>query len=231
MLVPGLGSHLPMRPVSFFLALALLACDAPPAEQNRTPSQEPNRALTAAPGDSALASRCVAPSADAAVDGEARITAGRYVLTLVATDGPAPPVRAHGPLRLQPASEADRSPRTGRGPFPTGPGAQEYLHGAVSLDFRRVSAAVQREPGDTVPPEPTSTDPVRPGVLVSRDSSGTVVLIGTVGNVRDRRDWLDGPGIGLHVRQVSPEQFSGVWSGWGIVPSREGFFCAARTPA
>jgi hypothetical protein len=210
-----------MRPTIFFLAVALLACAAPPA-----PGQNP--ILASEPGDSALAARCHSAAVEAVADTAARIAAGRYVLTLVAADGSARPARAHGPLWLHATSDADRSPRTGRGPAPV-PGVQEYLYGAVSLDFRRIGAPVQREAGDTITPVPTSTDPIRPGVLVSRSNRGTVVLISTLGNMRDSRHWLDGAGIGLHVRQVSRDQVSGIWSGWGIVPSRQGFFCAART--
>lgn len=176
-----------------------------------------------------LATRCKAPSVEAAADAQARIPAGRYVLTLVASGDSASGARAHGPLWLHPTSEADRSPRTGRGPSHAGPGVHEYLYRGVSLDLLRIGAPVQIEARDTITPARTSTDPIRPGVLVSRGNSGTVVLIGTLGNMRDDRNWLDGAGIGLQVRQISPEQFSGTWSGWGIVPSRQGFFCASRT--
>jgi len=211
-----------MRPTIFFLAAVLLACVAPPAE----PEQNP--VLAREPGDNDLAAQCRPPSSGAVADTAARIAAGRYVLTLVANDGPARPARAHGPLWLHATSEADRSPRTGRGPSPV-QGVQEYLYGAVSLDFRRIGAPVQSEARDTISPAPTSTDPIRPGVLVSRSNRGTVVLISTLGNMRDARNWLDGAGIGLYVQQVSPDRFSGTWSGWGVVPSRQGFFCAART--
>lgn len=212
-----------MRPHCYFLAAALAACSAPPAAQSRTLVEEP--------GDSVLAAQCQAPPAAAIADTAARIHAGRYVLTLVASDGSSPAAHAHGPLWLHPTLDADRSPRTGRGPSHPGTGAPEYLYGAVSIDFRRIGAPVGMEPGDTITPAPTSTDPVRPGVLVSRGRSGTLILIGTLSNMRDDRNWLDGAGIGLHVRQISTDRFSGVWSGWGIVPSREGFFCAVRTPA
>jgi hypothetical protein len=107
---------------------------------------------------------------------------------------------------------------------------QEYLYGAVSLDFSRVGAPVQMEPGDTITPAPASTDPIRPGVLVSRSNGETLVLIGTLNNSRDERNWVDGAGIGLRVQEISAERFSGIWSGWGIVPSREGFFCAVQAP-
>jgi hypothetical protein len=211
-----------MRPTIFFLAAALLACAAPAA------APEQNPILASEPGDGALAARCQPPSAEAAADTAARIAAGRYVLTLVANDRSARPARAHGPLWLLDTSDADRSHPTGRGPAPVRD-VQEYLYGAVSLDFRRIGASVPMVAGDTISPAPTSTDPIRPGVLVSRSNGETVVLISTLGNIRDGRVWLDGAGIGLHVRQVSHDQFSGIWSGWGSVRSRQGFFCAART--
>ena len=109
----------------------------------------------------------------------------------------------------------------------------EYLYGAVSLDFRRVRAPVRWDAGDTITPAPTSTDSVRPGVLVSRSNGGTVILIGTLSNVRGPENWLvlDGPGIGLVVRQISRDEFAGTWRPWGNVLAGEGFFCAVRTSA
>lgn len=218
----GSGRFYLMRS-AFFLPAVLMACAPPPAEHAR--------ALTEEPADSALAAACEFSAGSSATGATARIAAGRYVLTLIASDGAAPSARAHGVLWLHPTSHTDRSPRTGRGPSSAGVGVQEYLFGATSLDFRRVGAPVTMEPGDTITPPPTSIDPIRPGVLVSQGNSGTVVLISTLSNMRDDRNWLDGGGVGLHVRHISETRFAGVWSGWGIVPSREGVFCAVRTSA
>ena len=173
---------------------------------------------------------CAVPPDTAAGVGEARIAPGMYVLTLVAADGSGQPARASGPLVLRPTSAQDRSP-TGRRPDAIDDPNLDYLYGATSLDFTRVEASVMRIGGDTITPLSTSLDPVRPGVLVSARGPETMLLIGTLGNLRDDHNRLDGTGIGLRVRRIAPDTVTGVWEGWGAIVGRSGYFCVVRTAA
>lgn len=201
------------------LLLAMVAAGCVPAPD----------ALAQERGDGEIAARCAAPLVSAALLGEARISPGRYVLTL-ATEAAAPPARASVPLVLRATSSEDRSP-DGRRPDERDDPNRDYLYGATSLDFARVGAPVLRLRGDTITPLPTSLDPMRPGVLVSVSNRGTILTVGTLSNLRDNHDLLDGAGIALTVTRISADTVSGVWDGWGILSSRTGFFCAVRTDA
>ena len=158
---------------------------------------------------------------------------GNYTIRLVATRGSKAGHEAVGTLWLERTSRGDKSTLTGQRPLPDEDLAKIPLFGALTADLRAVGAPVASD--DRNAPDPASTDPVRPGVLVhlvdwDRDyPRGTVVLtVGSLSNLRSEAGWLDGPGIGLWIHEVSERDFSGRWDRWGILSDGEGYFCMRR---
>jgi hypothetical protein len=166
---------------------------------------------------------CVPTSDSLRTPNHSRVQPGSYVLTLVATHGTRTRAHASGKLWLTTASSDDRSHRTGELADDTRTGA--YLYGATQRDFQAVAAPVLTH--DSIAPAPESDDPVYPGVLALLNASQqTVLLIGTLSNTRRGPEWVDGEGIGLWVRHLDTERFSGTWSAWGILQNGAGHFCA-----
>src|SRR5437016_2477311 len=94
------------------------------------------------------------------------VQSGNYELNLIATEGPKKGARATGYLSLWPTAVDDQSPATGQRAVQTDT-LRQPLYGAVQLDFDRVAAPVVS--GQPHTPDPTSRDPVYPGVLVLVD--------------------------------------------------------------
>lgn len=157
---------------------------------------------------------CKPTSARAQPAEAAEIGPGEYRLTLVATSGSKSGSSSQGNLWLSPTSGGD----TDRHP----------LYGATDLDFKRIGAPMDEQGPE---PDPTSRDPVSPGVLVLREPKETVLAIGTQSNLRDGGILhLDGSGIGLWVTEAGPTGFSGTWRAWGTVVDGAGYFCATPRP-
>ena len=159
----------------------------------------------------------------------AELRAGKYRLTLAASNGQWRGKEVSGSLELRKTTSADRSPRTGQTAHDSL--ALTPLWGATDVKFDVVGAPVPAS--DTLVPTPTSLDPVYPGVLVTILRSpigaipaGNILLIGTLTNRRADIGWMDGPGIALAVRQVDSSGFRGTWQEWGIVMGGRGYFCA-----
>ena len=159
----------------------------------------------------------------------AELRAGKYRLTLAASNGQWRGKEVSGSLELRKTTSTDRSPRTGQTARDSL--ALTPLWGATDVKFDVVGAPVTAS--DTLVPAPTSLDPVYPGVLVrilrppiGANPAGIVLLIGTLTNRRADIGWLDGPGIALAVRQVDSSGFRGTWQEWGIIMGGRGDFCA-----
>lgn len=171
----------------------------------------------------------------------ARVPAGTYSLTVVATGGTRAGHRASGRLQLRPTSAADRSPKWPAERPPEGDTIGTPLYGATDVDFAAVGAPVERlNPtayggSDDAPPT-GSTDPLHPGVLaLIQNAKGqglrqTGLVIGTLANrrVADGVLSLDGAGIILWVRRFTASGFDGRWWNFGIVANGAGYFCAVR---
>jgi hypothetical protein len=159
----------------------------------------------------------------------AELRAGKYRLTLAASNGQWRGKQVSGSLELRKTTSTDRSPRTGQAARDSL--ALTPLWGATDVKFHVVGAPVLAS--DTLVPSPTSLDPVYPGVLVTilrspirANPVGNILLIGTLTNRRADIGWMDGPGIALAVRQVDSSGFRGTWQEWGIVMGGRGYFCA-----
>jgi hypothetical protein len=202
------------------IALALSSLPAPAHVRIEEPPQ----------GGTHISNTCAPPASDAVPASGTHLNPGAYQLTMVATEGPRTGTTTSGLLTLRPTSHSDRSPVTGHTPAHYIPRDEPFI-GSVTLDFAIVGAPIGT--GDTLIPSPTSSDPVRPGVLVLVQSwqsrslpKQPILLIGTLANRRDEAGWLDGPGIGLWVRAINPQGFAGTWGEWGIVSGGRGTFCA-----
>lgn len=174
---------------------------------------------------------CAASGEGDTLQSIAALAPGHYMLTMVATSGPKAGKETTGPLWLHPTSPSDSSPFTGHKPLDTNP-REVPLFGTADLDWNAVDAPVF--PSDTLAPNPTSRDPVRPGVLVLIENwehpslrKRPLLLIGTLTNRRDDEGWQDGPGVQLVVRTQRGQGFRGTWGNWGIVRGGSGYFCTA----
>lgn len=148
--------------------------------------------------------------------GSAERLDGNYRLELVATKGPKAGESAEGTLRIRLYERALRAV-TVNGIRDTA--ASYVLYGGVDVDLDRVGAV---RPGD-----PSTEDPMRPGVLVI-ERKGTVVLrLGSEANRRDRARF-DGGYTALRVRELDGDRFRGTWAS-GIHTQRSaGYFCAQK---
>jgi len=154
------------------------------------------------------------------------LTAGEYLLTLVATSGPKSGAQVTGPMILKKAGPKDRSPRTGE-VASISYGEEPQFYGAAALDWSRVAAPVL----EGEPPPANSLDPIYPGVLVRSDGATTLILIGTLSNFRNGEAWLDGAGIGLTVTAASSNRVRGTWDAWGLAVGGGGRFCIDPAPS
>ena len=166
----------------------------------------------------------------------ARVGAGVYWVSLVATDGPKTRSQMSGTLTLRPTSASDRSKRTGEGPARSERRAAMPLWGWFDGDLRLVGAPLP-EVGDTTVPMPDSDDPIFPGVVVLVQNwqnpsllRQDMLWISTGQNFRAERNWMmaDGPGIVLAVRVLTTDGFSGAWGAAGLARVG-GYFCARRS--
>jgi hypothetical protein len=154
---------------------------------------------------------------------------GSYEIVLVATGGSKAGRSTTGKLVLRASAPGDVSPRTGEA---VSESEHHRLYGSMEFGFDDVGAPIRVN--DPVAPAPDSTDPVYPGVLVHEDSNrfGLLLTVGTLSNLRnDLRTgmvWVDGPGIALFVTCLTPTEFSGTWTNWGILENGTGYFYARR---
>lgn len=185
-------------------------------------------ALLGLVGWSCVATICPKPARPAA--NAAFLRPGQYDLLLRATEGTRAGVLARGTLWLRPTSSDNRDP------------SENPLYGWLKIDLRSVGAPVFAGEG----PDPASTDPNAPGVLVhivnwdnDYPPHTPVLTVGTTSNsnqvVRRESDGtevvmisFDGSGIGLWVHEIQGDRFSGKWEEWGIVVDGRGVFCATR---
>jgi hypothetical protein len=99
------------------------------------------------------------------------------------------------------------------------------LYGAAVLNWDAVAAPVIDAVDYHAPPA-NSLDPGYPGVLVRSSSDETMLLIGTLSNLRSGQEWLDGAGITLRVAATASNRLRGTWGARGIVRGGTGYFCA-----
>ena len=126
---------------------------------------------------------------------QAAVAPGTYRLVLVATKGDRKRARASGLLTLR-HSPPDERPRP-MGEVPVGwEWDQKELIGTLDIDLTQVAAPMC---GDS--PDPRSTDPIYPGVLVKAidwedryPKRTPVMVVGTVSNRRDGTQAFDGCG-------------------------------------
>jgi hypothetical protein len=160
----------------------------------------------------------------------ARITPGEYLITFVATKGNKSGSAVSGRMWLTPTSRRDKSPRTGESAPTNEDSARVPLYGAIDVDLSRVDAPM----GDSDKiSDPMSRDPIYPGVLAhvidfyNAPKGQIALLIGTVSNQRTDNLYTDGAGIGLFVKKLDDDAFSGSWGPWGILNGwKRSFLCS-----
>ena len=172
----------------------------------------------------------------------ARVTAGTYRITFIATGGSRMGDTAIGALTLYDTSPTDRSPRTGEGPAPYESREEITLWGSLSADLASLGASLP-EPGssiDTLIPQPDSRDPIYPGVVVHIQNwqnpeqlQQNVLLIASSVNIRADMCtdvactvMLDGPGVWAAVRRLNRGNFGGTWGIAYDSLATGGYFCA-----
>jgi hypothetical protein len=141
------------------------------------------------------------------------IRAGKYRLTLVATDGKKKGAYTNGDLLLIPTSHDDVSLKTGLHALTDEDLSCFPLYGSVNINLKAVDAHAYIS---------GAMDPIYPDVLVQAIGS-PAVLIGTPQNRRDREIIMGEGGIVLEVSEITNNDFSGRWSCWG---RGSGYFCA-----
>jgi hypothetical protein len=171
------------------------------------------------------------------------IQPGVYDVVVAATSGSQARGRAIATLTLANAKAGDVSPRTGE-VADDGASLPLRMWGSVVMSFSAVGAseAIAR---DGSGPDPESTDPVYPGVVL-RDGNdigieingwkpprGTLIPsldIGSVYNIRREHPiMVDGPwGFKMYILQASAAGFAGNWDAGGMVQQARGYFCARR---
>jgi hypothetical protein len=165
---------------------------------------------------------CGPTSATLPRDASADELAGEHRLQVVATTGPKAGTTISGSLRLTPyeAAQRHRSLPNGR----EDSSSAYVLYGTADLTLSEVGA----EAGDL-----TSSDPVRPGVLVistASKSGGPPRVLLRLGAEANQRDLLrfDGAYTVLRVREISADGFAGEWESGAPLPQAGGHFCAVR---
>jgi hypothetical protein len=167
---------------------------------------------------------------------------GAYEVTLVATEGSQRGGETTGVLWLWTAHADDRSLDGSRSPLPDEILREVPFYGSLSIDFVEVGAPIDAESG--IEPDPRSSDPVRPGVLVTyyspralacmrpipsnEDGELPLLLVGTLSNLRDDDGWLDGSGFGMWITRLDARAFEGNWDRFGRQVDGSGTFRAVR---
>ena len=188
-------------------------------------------ALLGLVGWSCVATTCPEPSRPKA---NVSLQPGQYDLVLRATEGSRAGVLVRGTLWLRQTDSVNRDP------------LENPLYGWLRIDLSAVGAPVLAGEG----PDPASTDPNAPGVLVhlvdwdNYPPHTPILSVGTDSNSirRHHKDdgtevivvSTDGAGIGLWVHEAQGDRLFGRWREWGIVADGRGVFCATRvgeTPA
>ena len=193
--------------------------------------------LAATPKPRQRASECRAVSDSLRTPQAARLAVGAYALTVIATNGGKPGTQTSGTLTLRQTLSTDRSPRTGQPPRSDENISATPLWGYIDADLATVGAPLPdgHNPDE---PQPTSLDPIYPGLLVHIQNWGSptlpqqyVLMVGTSYNVRVKLHSavMDGPGIVMNVREITLKGFRGTWHQGGLVIAG-GYFCAVRLP-
>ena len=190
------------------------------------------------PGDpprrSVVLDDCLAVDDSVRTDDASRIAPGLYRLTMIA-EGSWAPGSARGNLWLSRTSAEDRSAAHPSARAPDGDTASAPLFGWTDIDVRRVGVLnYAPDTGQFFVPDPTSRDPLYPGVIVliqnwqpNHGLRQNALLIGTFANRRpDGFDFMDGGGVALWVRRFSSGGFAGHWSPFGRRRESDGHFCA-----
>jgi hypothetical protein len=165
----------------------------------------------------------LAAGALSAEEAKVELLPGSYRLSMVSTYGKLKGRSVQGQVTLRPARPDDKSPRTGKSPD-DGYSTPPLLIGWSDVAFRDVGAPLCLREA-----EPTSQDPVYPGVMVTTDRSppnSPVLLVGTNSNVRDgsRARMTDGCGVGLFVQKAQGACLHGVWKEYGLARRLDGDF-------
>ena len=171
------------------------------------------------------------PTPPSTFEGETLVP-GEYRIVFVATKGKKKGKSIEGTLVLHATSVNDVSPVTGEQALDHDI-SETPLYGWLEADLAKVDAPICTNPPH---PDPTSTDPISPGVLVHLidwkepyPENTPVLTVAALVNLRNEHGWEDGCGIGLWVRQMDGKSFSGDWKAWGIVHAGSGHFCAYPT--
>jgi hypothetical protein len=195
-----------------------------PAERDGSPQIEPSQ-----PAETPHASTNKTRAVPSALPDIPPLRAAEYSLTLLARRGSRVGATSRGTLTLVPGTAGDTSKVTGEMAQDLGP--PPLLYGWTDIDFQRVAAPMCKGPS----PSATSRDPVRPGVLVPAIPfhDHTMVLVGTVMNLRDGSSYVDGCGIALFVERWDSGCYQGAWDAFGIAINGSGTFraCSVQTPA
>jgi hypothetical protein len=184
---------------------------------------------TAASGVDRRSAACPLPS-EAVPEALGHELAGRtYRVTLVATSGVKQPISSVGHLTLRPTSVSDRSQRTGELAKDKNL-AWTPFYGWLDADLSQIKAPIC---DDAPHPSASSQDPVYPGVLVARfpwrssqrAPNVPMILVASVGNLRNGDDWTDGCGFAMYLKVWSDGCFRGTWERYGLRLGGSGHFC------
>jgi hypothetical protein len=158
-------------------------------------------------------------------------TAGEYEIRFIADQGSKSGSEVIGTLWLWLTRPNDVSFKTGEYPKDIDGLPSPPLYGAIDFDYKAIGAPI--DTNDKVAPNPSSKDPIYPGVLVhiidwmdGYPVDTPVLTIGSLSNLRNGSMYLDGPGICLILHQLDKTGFSGIWTNWGIMIDGSGYFCA-----
>jgi hypothetical protein len=174
---------------------------------------------------------CIAVPDSLRTESSARLRVGTYSLSVVRVT-PNPTVSVNGTLVLKEATPSDQSPQGLRLSRRKSNGLD--LWGHTTVDFAPTGLDLPAT-GDSHVPAPSSTDPIFPGVVVlieNRQTDGlkqNTVWIASGANDRSDRGYhmRDGPGLVMHVRELTPTSFRGTWEPAGL-QKMGGYFCATR---
>jgi hypothetical protein len=101
-------------------------------------------------------------------------------------------------------------------------------YGWTDVDFTDVGAPMC---SDWPNPDPGSSDPLYPGILVHKGADGAFLTIGNIGNLVRLEKYAfgkDGCGIYLTWFEIADQRVYGSWGAYGIRVDGEGYFCARR---
>jgi hypothetical protein len=223
-----------MRTTLLAILVVAMACNHEEVREASTARQSPDGQRRAWSVDSAASSAgaCLASGDTIPSPARREVSAGEYLLVIVTEGRDGEQSVSRGRLSLVPTRPNDRSARTRHGPAIPNDTIAYPLRGTTDVRFENVPYALE----DTIAPTPTSTDPIRPGVLVHRPREATpgplfakwMITVGALSNLRDEPGWVDGGGVVMSINRFTPAGFAGTWGPWGRVRTGGGYFCTAR---